>query len=213
MRERQQLFLSINRIVSLLYGPLSIAFGVFYLFTGDLLRCILSLCTLLFLFLPQMIRQAFHFRYAHLLLALYFLFILVSYSGGLIFSLSYRALIYDLCVHLFDGFFFAVAAAAIFYTCTGQCSCSENFGFCTTFCFCFSFSVNVLWELLQILVVFLEKHVLISVPALCADLLICLLGALIYCILTALYTYKGIHTYPLYATEDFVTLNVKSKEQ
>ncbi|MDO5784813.1 MAG: hypothetical protein Q4P20_07095, partial [Eubacteriales bacterium] len=49
----------------------------------------------------------------------------------------------------------------------------------------------------------------VSISDLILDLISCLIGAIIFCILTTLYVRKGIHTYPLYAFEDFAALNVK----
>lgn len=213
MRKRQQFFLSINRIVTLLYVPLSIALGIFYLFTGDLYHAVLSWCTLIWLFLPYVIHRIFHLRYAQLLLTLYFLFVLISYSGGIVLSFRYRIAYYDQMIHVFSGFFFAVAASAAFCKLMKQRSLKKNLGFSNLFCFCFSLAMGALWELLQIAVAFWTVKSTVSISATAWDIIACLCGIAIYCVITGLYAYKGIHTYPLYAIEDFAALNIKSTVQ
>ena len=76
MRRRQQVFYRINRIFLLLYAPLSIALSIYYLFTGSLLHSILSLFTLAWIFLPQMVHHLTHLRPGQLLLFFYCFLIL-----------------------------------------------------------------------------------------------------------------------------------------
>lgn len=210
MRQRQQRFLSINRIIVLLYGPLSVALGVFYLFTGDLLRAVLSLCALLWLCLPNVLYRVFHIRPSQLLHTFYLIFLLLGYTGGLVLMLSQRSQLYDLLVHLQGGFFCSLLAAAVFCSFTQQRSIKKDLGFSNLFCFCFSLVAGMFGEILQFAFTFWMMNATFVVMDTVWDFIECLAGVVLYCILTALYVHKNIHTYPLYSFEDFAALNIKS---
>lgn len=208
MRQRQQLFLSINRIFLLLYAPLSIALSIFFLFTGNLPYSLLSLGTMIWLILPQLVHKCFHLRTGHLLVFFYLIFILLSYSCGLTLSFHRYIPFYGAFIHLLGGFFFCLIAAAVFCCHTEQRPAKKLLLFSNTFCFSCSLAAGFIWELLQMaMAAVLQSSV--STSSILLDLIACLLGASVFCILTTLYVRKGIHTYPLYAFEDFAALNIK----
>lgn len=211
MRHRQQLFLSINRIFLLLYAPLSAALSIFFFFTGNVLYATFALFTLLWLTVPQTVHRVLRLRCGQLLCFLYFIFILASYTGGLVLSLETYIPFYQQFIHLFGGFFFCILAAAIFCYCTAQRPNKQNLYFANLFCFCFSLAACVLWELAQAAVTAALLHLSIPVLDFISGLTACLIGASAYCILTVLYCRKNFHTYLLYAFEDFAALNIKPK--
>lgn len=210
MRQRQLLFLSINRIFLLLYAPLSVALGVYYLFTGNLLHAFLSVCTLFWIFIPYLLRQAAHMRIGQLLLFFYYIFVLLSYSGGIVLSFCARIPLYDKLIYLLSGFLLCIFASLAFCFFMNQRPKKKNLWFANLFCFCFSIAAVAVWKLFQAAVLFLVLHASPEPFGIVCDLLACLLGAVGYCCLTALYVYKDIHAYPLYAGEDFAALNIKS---
>lgn len=210
MRQRQLLFLSINRIFLLLYAPLSIALGVFYLFTGNIRYAVLSLGTLIWIALPYPLHRVFHLRTGQLLLCFYYAFILLGYSGGVVLSFGSRIPLYDELIHILGGFFFCIIASAAFCCLIKQRPVKKNLWFANIFCFSFSLAAGFAWELIQVAIMSGIVKTSFTASDMVWNFVTCLLGACIYCILTALYVLKGIHTYPLYAFEDFAALNVKS---
>ncbi len=212
LRQRQQLFLSINRILLLLYAPLSVALSVYYLFTGSLLHALLSLCTLFWIALPYIFHRFLHLRIGQLMLFFYMLLILFCYSGGVVLSFSRRIFFYPALSHLLGGFFFAVAAAAMFCIMTQQRRI-RHLWVANLFSFGVSLTVSTVWQLIQIGIAYLLPDTQPSVPALVGNCAACLIGAALFCLLTALQQYKRIHSYPLYAFEDYAALNVKSTIQ
>ena len=209
MRQRQQLFLSINRIFLLLYAPLCIAWSIFFFFTGSLLYSVLSLVTIFWLFFPQLIHKVLHIRTAHVLVFFYLLFVLLGYSFGLVLRVQRFIPFYGELIHLLGGFFFSVTAAALFCCYTNQRPAKKHLFFANVFCFSCATVCGVIWELLQTAVCSFLLHTDIAVRDLALDLIACMIGAGILCILTFLYARKDIHTYPLYAFEDFAALNIK----
>lgn len=210
MRHRQQLFRSINRILLLLYAPLSVALSVYYLFTGSLSHAMLSICTLFWLALPHIIHHALHFRIGQLLLFFYYIFVLLCYSGGTVLSFSRQILLYDRLMCFVSGFLLCIFAAVFFCCFTRQRPQKQNLRFSNLFCFCFSITVCVVWKLFRIIAMFLLFTTALDAYDIAFDLAFCLLGAAVYCCLTVLWVYKDIHSYPLYAVEDFAILNIKS---
>lgn len=193
----------------LLYAPLSIALSVFFLFTGSLLYSILCLGTIIWLILPQLIHKFFHLRTGHLLVFFYLIFILLGYSFGLVLSFHRYIPFYGEFIHLLGSFLFCLIAASIFCYHTKQRPNKKQLFFANLFCFSLSIAVGLILELLQTAISIILLKATVSVPDLIFDLIACLLGATIFCILTTIYVRKNIHTYPLYAFEDFATLNVK----
>lgn len=209
MRRRQQLFLSINRIFLLLYAPLCIALSVFFLFTGNVLYSILSLGTIIWLVLPQLIHKFWHLRTGHLLVFFYLIFILLGYTCGMLLSFRRYIPFYSEFIHLIGGFFFCLTAASIFCYCTKQRPNKKMLLFANLFCFSCSLAAGLIWELLQTAISVFALKSAVSISDLILDLMACLIGAIVFCILTTLYVRKDIHTYPLYAFEDFAVLNIK----
>lgn len=210
MRQRQQLFLSINRIFLLLYTPLSVALGVYYLFTGNLIHAMLSVCTVLWLVLPHVIHHTLHLKPGQLLLFFYYVFILFGYSGGIVLSFSQKIPLYDELIYLTGGFLLCIFAAVFFCCFMKQRPKKQNMKFSNLFCFCFAMAVSTVWKLLQITAMLLVLKISPGAYDVVCDLTSCLIGAAVYCCLTALYLYRDIHTYPLYAIEDFSALNIES---
>ncbi len=210
MRQRQQLFLSINRIFLLLYAPLSVALGVYYLFTGNLTHAMLSVCTLFWLVLPYVVHHALHLRPGQLLLFFYYIFILFCYSVGIVLSFFSKIRLYDELIYFAGGFLLCIFASTFFCLFMKQRPKKQNMRFSNLFCFCFSITVIAIWKLFQTTAMFLIFKNAPGTYDIVCDIASCLLGGAVYCCLIALYVYRDIHTYPMYAVEDFAALNIKS---
>lgn len=210
MRHRQRLFLSINRIFLLLYAPLSIALAIYYLFTGSLIRSILALYTLFWIFLPYIVHYFVHLRPGHLLLSFYCILILFGYSGGLVLSFGKYFFWYDQLIHVYSGFFFCLLAAAVFCFFTKKRVNQMNQKFCYVFCISFSFTAFLMFEVLQLIMDTVIMKVQFMLSNLIADFIAWAIGIAILIACMAINHRKKIHAYPLYAFEDFACLNVKS---
>lgn len=208
MRERQLRFGNINRIIILLYVPLSIALAVFYLFTGNLPCSVLALLTSALICLPIALKKLLHFRQSQLLYFCFLSFLLLYYSGGLVVQLSRHIPFYSELIFFACGFFFAMIGAILFCCLQKERPSGQNLLFRNLFSFSLALASNSLLEVLNILVrVYLLKLPL-SVFGIAAELAACMLGAAIVCILALLKERHNIHPYPLYAIEDFTALNI-----
>lgn len=210
MKERQRLFSRINSIFLMLCGPLSIALAVYYLFTGNVSHCLLSIVTLLWLAIPYLLQRIHPFRLGQLQLFSYYLFILSSYVLGQVLACNARFPVYDAIVHGYSGFFFCLLAVSIFCFYTKTRYSTVPYFFCSTFCICFSLAVFVLLELVQIFHCAHIAHAQYMLSTALLHVLFWLLGIVVFVVLTALKRFRKIHTYPLYTYEDFCVLNIKS---
>ena len=210
MRRRQQVFYRINRIFLLLYAPLSIALSIYYLFTGSLLHSILSLFTLAWIFLPQMVHHLTHLRPGQLLLFFYCFLILFGYSGGLVLSFGTNIFLYDELIHSYSGFFFCLLAAALFCYLTKERANRINEKFCYIFSISFSFTAFFIWESLQLLMDIGLMKIQLTISDIVLDGFAWALGIGIMILCMFIQYHKQIHIYALYAFEDFSYLNVKS---
>lgn len=210
MKERQRFFSRINRIFLMLCGPLSIALAVYYLFTVNVIHCLLSLLTLIWLLIPYGIQHIHPFRPGQFMLFSYYLFILSSYIFGQVLSLNIRFSIYDAIVHGYGGLFFCLLAASIFCFHTKIRPGTGNYFFSLTFCLCFSLAVFTLLELMQIFYCVHMIHMQYTLQTSLFHIFSWLLGIVLFVVLTALNRFKHMHTYLLYMYEDFCVLNIKS---
>lgn len=210
MLHRQQVFYRINRIFLLLYAPLSIALSIYYLFTGSLLHSVLSLFTLIWIFLPHLIHHVTHLRSSQLLLFLYGLLILFGYSGGLVLSFGTKLFLYDELIHSYSGFFFFLLASALFCYLTKKRANRINIHFCYIFSISFSFTAFLIWEFLQLLIDIGLMNLPLTISDIVLDGFAWTFGIAIVIACMFIQHRKQIHIYPLYAFEDFSYLNVKS---
>lgn len=210
MKERQRLFSRINSIFLMLCGPLSLALAVYYLFTGNVTHCLLSILTILWLAIPYIIQRIHPFRPGHLMLFSYYLFVLSSYILGQVLSFNIRFSVYHAIVHGYGGLFFCLLAVGIFCFHTKTRYGAVNYFFCQTFCICFSLTVFIILELVQIFHCTHIESMPCTLQTSLLHMLFWLIGMVVFIILTALKRFKQIHTYPLYTYEDFCVLNIKS---
>ena len=210
MRQRQHLFLNITRIILLLYIPFSIALGIYYLFTGNIFYAFLSFLTPVWLCLPQALPRMLKIRHGYLLLFCYYLFITISYSGGYVQSLNKFSSVYGISAHFITGFFLSMLSLTglLFYA--RQKLNKRTYWFSSIFSFACSISVTLLLEIVTILLNLLLHYPVVPPIMVLCNLSASIFGAIIFCVLTFLSVFKHIHAYPLYAVEDFLSLNVKS---
>lgn len=210
MSHRQQVFYRINRVFLLLYAPLSIALSIYYLFTASLLQSILSLFTLIWIFLPLLVHHLTHVRPGQLLLFFYGLLILFGYSGGLVLSFGTKLFLYDELIHIYSGFFFCLLASALFCYLTKKRANRINSTFCYIFSVSCSFTAFIIWESLQLLIDMGLMKQQLSISDIVLDGFAWAFGIVIVIICMFIQYHKQIHIYPLYAFEDFSYLNIKS---
>lgn len=208
MRDRQTWFAAVNRIYILLYVPLSFALAVFYLFTANLTNAVLALLTVLCIAVPLAMRKLLHVRHSQLLLFLYLLFLSLYYSGELVLRISRRFSLYSILTHVYSGGFFAIMGVVVFSVLQKERPKNHNILFCNIFSLSFAVAFNAVLEILNILIqTYLFGHV-IPIAVVAMNFGVCIAGAVLLCVLYFLSRTHGIHTYVLYAAEDFAALNI-----
>ena len=210
MRQRQHLFLNITRIILLLYIPFSISLGIYYLFTGNIFYSFLSFLTPFWLCLPQTLPRMLKIRHGYVLLFFYYLFITISYSGGYVLSLNKFSSVYGVSAHFITGLFLCMLSLTglLFYS--KQKLTKQNYWLSSIFSASCAISITLLLEIVTILLNLLLHYPTVRPIMILCNLSAAIFGAVVFCILTFLSVFKHIHTYPLYAFEDFLSLNVKS---
>lgn len=208
MRNRQMQFAAVNRIYILLYAPLSAALAIFYLFTANLTDAVLSLLTIPCILLPFAVQKLFKLRRSQLLLFFYLLFLTLYYSGELVVRIPQRFSAYSALTHLYSGIFFAIMGIITFSMLQKERPKNHDVLFCNIFSLSMAVASNAMLELLNILVqTYVLGHV-IPIFAIAVNFGACIAGAVLLCILSFLNRSRGIHTYVLYAVEDFTALNI-----
>lgn len=207
LKRRQQLFLSINRIGLLLYAPLNAALAVYYLFTGSPLYAALALLTLALLFAPWGLHKLIAFRDSQLLRLLYNILILTVYTGCVVLKLEHRIPLFHQLCYLYCGFFFCIIALCYFFYFLKGHPQRQYVKIASVFGISAALSTGALWELIHIIAHTAVQHVPPTVLHISLDLFACLLGAALFLILLMLSVFRQLHTYPLYALEDFLALN------
>lgn len=208
LKRRQQIFLSINRIGLLLYAPLSAALAVYYLFTGSPLYAAIALFTLVILFAPWGLHRLIAFRDSQLLRLMYNILILIEYTGSVTLKLEHRIPLFHSFCFFYCGFFFCIIALCYFFSFLKTRPQRQCVKIASIFGISAALSSGALWELIRIIAHAAVLHASPTILYISLDLIACLLGAALFLILLLLSVFRQLHTYPLYALEDFLALNI-----
>ncbi|MGN1013922.1 MAG: hypothetical protein ACI4PM_01035 [Butyricicoccus sp.] len=209
MKDEQQTYLMICRMIVLLYVPLSVACAISFFFTADLRSSALALFTIVFIMLPEITEKLLHWKKSFPLNLLYFGMILICYTGNLVFRLGRWIPCYDPFCHVITGIFFVIVGLLIPCTRYPVARKRSHAKLVCSFGFLFSVFVGLLFALGELVFYLLPSTASPNALYIFIDLCTVLLSAGVFTFLLYHFPHHRIMKLPVQAITIFVKRNGK----
>lgn len=168
-----------------LYGMVAVFITVKYLLEQKWIMAALGPVSLLFLLIPKLAENIFHFKLGRPVKSMVILFGVVAFQLGVLLRYYNSINIYDKVIHLLSGVVFTLVGYMLYSKCNKRPhKRSENCLLQTVFALSFSMLIAVLWEIAEFSVFLLighdaQHHLDTGVFDTMEDLISCLIGSLI----------------------------------
>ena len=194
--------------------------AVRFLQTKAIVPTVIVLLSLLYLLIMPLLFRILRLRPSYLLYAEFAIFVFLAFTLGV--SLRWYTVIwwYDLFAHALSGSVFVMIGLCAFYMLQDDkgVSPSHNGKTAVGFGFCFSMMCAAMWEIIEYTGFLLFGYDSQNVAATgvgdtMEDMMICLAGTVITCILLAIHLYTKWKIPIFIATDEFYRLNCGSREK
>ena len=210
MKEEQQTYLMVCRIIALLYVPLSIACAVSFFFTANLRSSVLALLTIPLIMLPEISEKLLHWKKSFPLNFLYFGTLLLCYTGNVVFRLGRWIPWYDPFCHVIAGIFFVIIGLLIPCMCSPNVRKRKHVKLVCSFGFLFSVFIGLLIILAELVYYILPSTASLNPLYMLVDLCAVLLSAGVFTVLLYCFPDNRIIAFPIQAITIFIKRNCAS---
>ena len=210
---RERAFAIANRIVVPIFALCGVAVGVYSIFYSTGYYALLGFATLAFLLLPRLVLRLMGLRPTPSLLFTAYAFIALAFLVGMALRGYERIPYYDKLVHTVSGAFFGLVGLGYYYVLKPVKRIEpSDWAMARYFCFSFSMTVAAVWELYEFAISYIlgtdpQGVAATGVGDPMADILVCLIGAVLLCISLYFYYRRGKTGFLMGVFESFCRTN------
>lgn len=209
MQENSQPYLMICRILVLLYVPLSLLLAVSLLFTLNLVRSMLALLTVPLIFLPPLLDHFFHLKRSYRFNLLYFITLLLWYTGSYVLHLDVQLPQYSLFGHCVLSCFL-VLLGLTFPSRVMPASFPQQYSdLWFAFGRLFAIALNTVVILVEAALILAIGGISISLPAVLLELLVSIISAVLFSVLLSRFGQHRGFSFLLRAVQEMASRNRK----
>lgn len=194
---------------------MGICTGIYNIFNSTLYYVLLAFASLLFPFIPPMFFRVTKMRPVHSLAFLADIFCFFAFTVGMVFGGMLNIPGYDKFLHTFSGMLFGLVGLVIFYLLKHERKLEKaDMSQAIVFSISFNTLVAVVWEIFEYIINFVlhndpQKVAGTGVNDTMQDIIVCLLGALIFSVSMYRYYKNGKRLLLMSAFEAFFEKNMK----
>jgi uncharacterized membrane protein YjdF len=197
MQSREHFFHRFNQVFLIFSLLVGLSLGIYYCLTSTFYYILLGFSSMLFPFLPHLLYRVFKLSPVHGLTTLFYLFSFLLFTVGMAMQGYAYLPLYDKAMHTLSGVFFAFLGVFVFYLLKPVKKIEpRDFSMVCYFSFSFAMTIAAVWEIYE----FAISHLLGTDPQgvlktgvgdTMWDIIVCMMGALLFLIPIWLYYKKG----------------------
>ena len=191
-----------SKIITILFAVSNILIGIYNIFFSDLYHTSIAFAGVLFLAAPIIFYKLFNISKLFELEIIYYSFSFLAYTLGIVCGLYKITSFYDKLIHTVSGIFFSFIAIVVYSFIKRKIAEKGEYMIVSIFSFSFSMAVASLWEICEYVINLIFKtdpqnFLTTGLNDTMLDIIVCLIGTLIFQISLYLFFKKDKSTYLL----------------
>lgn len=215
LSKRETTYYHLSRWFAAVCALIGIATGIYNIFASTPYYVMLSFASVLFLFLPALFYKLLHLEPIYALNFAVYLFCFIAFTVGMVYAAYHTVPYYDKFAHTLSGVFFGLLGLVFYYLLKPEKRIQK--ADCGAAAFCsvtFALSTAVIWEIVEYALSYLlgndcQNVLTTGVNDTMQDMIVCLIGALLFLIPLVLYYRKGRRGLLMGIFEEFFNRNLK----
>lgn len=215
LEKREQSFRRINLYIKWFFVILGVTAGIYNIFNSTPYYVMLAFASSLFAFVPGWFFRATRMKPIYSLAFFAYVFCFLAFTLGMVFAGMALIPYYDKFLHAISGIFFALVGLVSYYLLKHDKTVEKTDGpQAILFSISFTMLIAVIWEIFEYLINFVlhndaQKVAQTGVNDTMQDIIVCLIGALIFSVSMHMYYKKGKRSLLMGVFEAFFEKNMK----
>lgn len=215
LSKRETTYRTLSRWFGAVYALIGIVTGIYNIFASTPYYVMLAFASILFLFLPALFYKLLRLEPIYALNFAVYLFCFIAFMIGMVFNAYHLVPYYDKFAHTLSGVFFGLLGIVFYYLLKPRKQIEKaDCGAAAYSAVTFALSTAVIWEIIEYALSYLlgndcQNVLTTGVNDTMQDMIVCLVGALVFLIPLLLYYLKGRKGLLMGIFEEFFNRNLK----